>query len=52
MEHTQTNHRRHCLRPQDEVFALGLGAAVRMVPVQASGRQRHGVAKIDSLIEH
>ena len=29
------------LGPLDEVSALGLGAAVAMAPLQASGRQRH-----------
>jgi hypothetical protein len=28
----------------------GLGNAVAMVPVEASGRQHHGVAKIDTAI--
>jgi hypothetical protein len=49
-ESAQTKHRQHCLRPLDEVFALGLGGAVAMVPVGASGRQYHGGAKIDSVI--
>ncbi len=31
---------------------LGLGATVTMAPLQASGRQQHGVAKIVTLIEH
>jgi hypothetical protein len=44
-ESTQTKFRQCCLRPLDEVFALGLGNAVVMMPVGASGHQHHGVAK-------
>ncbi len=36
LESTQTKHGQDCLRPIDEVFMLGLGAAVTMEPVQAS----------------
>jgi hypothetical protein len=50
LESAQTKSRRDCLRPIDEVFTLGLGAAVTMAPVRASGCQRHGVAKIDNYI--
>jgi hypothetical protein len=45
LESAQTKRRQHRLRPLDEVFALGLGAAVTMAHVGASGRQCHGVAK-------
>ncbi len=51
LESAKTKHRRHLLKPLDEVFALRLGAVVTMVPVQASGRQRHGVAKVVTLLE-
>jgi hypothetical protein len=51
LESAQTKHRRHCLRPLDAVFMLGLGATMTMAPVRASGRQRHGVTNIDTLIE-
>ncbi len=44
-ESTQTKHRHHCLRPLDVIFALGLGNAVAMAPVGASGHQHHGVEK-------
>jgi hypothetical protein len=50
LESAQTKHRQCCLRPLDEVFALGLGDAVAMVPEQASGHQHHGVSKIDTAI--
>ncbi len=49
-ESAQTKRRRHCLRPLDEVVALGLGNAVAMRPVGASGHQKHSVAKIDTAI--
>jgi hypothetical protein len=52
LESTQTKSRQHCLRPLDEVFALGLDAAVAMMPLQASGCHCHGGRKIDTLIEH
>jgi hypothetical protein len=44
----QTKHRQCCLRP--EVFELGLGDVVATTSVGVSGRQRHGVAKIDTAI--
>jgi hypothetical protein len=46
LESAQTKHRQDCLRPVDEVFMLGLGVAVIMALVQASGCQHHGVEKI------
>jgi hypothetical protein len=49
-ESAQTKCRQCCLRPLDEVFALGLGNAVMMAPVGASHRHHHGVAKIDTAI--
>ncbi len=49
-ESTQTKHRQHCLRPLNEVFALGLGNAVEVAPVGASGHQRHGMSKIVTAI--
>jgi hypothetical protein len=45
---SQTKRIQDCLRHLDEVFALGLDATVAMAQVQASGRQLHGVAKINN----
>ena len=42
LEYTKTKRRQHCLRPLDEVLALGLGNAVVMAPVGASDCQCHG----------
>ena len=42
LESAKTKHRQRCLRPLDEVLALGLGNAVAIAPVGASGCQRHG----------
>jgi hypothetical protein len=51
LEFTQTKHSQLCIRPLDEIFAHGLGAVFAMVPVRASGRQRHDVAEIVTSIE-
>jgi hypothetical protein len=49
-ELAQTKHRQRCLRPLDEFFAFGLGKAMVIAPVGASGYQHYGVVKIDTTI--
>ena len=46
LESAYAKRRQPYLGPLDEVSALGLGAAVAMAPVGASGRQRHGSEEI------
>ena len=41
LESAYAKRRQSYLGPLDEVSALGLGAAVAMAQLQASGRQRH-----------